>query len=320
MKIQQFFEEKKEKKTLILGHHNADIDAVSSAILLYHYLKKLNFKSVDVGFPGISLQARNLLPHLDKKPLEKFDVNDYGLVALVDTSTENQLPGVDLSKSDVVIIDHHQLTGINGKQFVNKDAVSTTEIIYSGFDIPMDKTMAELVLAGIIFDSAFLRLADNETFALLSKLLSKYKISYGELIELLSIPMPESEKIARLKGMQRCKIERTGGYIIATSEVGSFESSVARALIGAGADAAIVGCKGSEIRISGRAKRTFIKETKLNLGQQIMPKLGKLLGGSGSGHDAAAGANGPRKDKLTEALDFAVNLIKEQIKNGIHSN
>ncbi|MFH1787145.1 MAG: DHH family phosphoesterase [archaeon] len=316
MKIQEFFTGKKGKRLLILTHHNADVDAVASTILLSQYLAKLGLTSVDMAFPGgVSLQARSILPYSKIKPLTEFDIRSYDLVVLVDTATPNQLPGVDLAGSEVVIIDHHQAGGISGKKFVDRNAVSTTSVIHSGFSIPLTKQMAELVLVGIIFDSAFLKVADNKAFSTIAKLLNEHKLNYGEILELLSAPMSESERIARLKGGQRCQIHRVGGFLLVTSEVGSFEASVARALVASGADAAVVGCAASEARISARARANFIKQTKVNLGQQIMPRLGELLGGAGSGHDAAAGANGPDVGKLPDAIELAVKLISEQIKN-----
>jgi nanoRNase/pAp phosphatase (c-di-AMP/oligoRNAs hydrolase) len=45
-----------------------------------------------------------------------------------------------------------------------------------------------------------------------------------------------------------------------------------------------------------------------------MNDVGAFISGSGGGHPAAAGANGPNVDKVKQALELAVRLARDQLK------
>jgi len=311
MNVQDFFSGKTRESVLLLTHHNADVDGVASLLVLGFYLKKLGFKNYDYSAPkDISLQARELLKYADKEFVDPEPEN-YDIIATVDVSSPNQLSDLKINPEKLVAIDHHQGNSLGGTSFMDSDAISTTEFLYNSFDIPIDRKIARLILAGIVFDSAYLRYASTKTFQTIAKLLDEFELEYSEIISELSTEMSVSEKIARLKGAQRAKVVRDANSIIATSRVGSFESAVARGLVALGADVAFVASDSDGARVSGRAHARFIKERSLNLGKYIMPEVGKLLGGSGSGHEGAAGANGPNKDRINEALDLCVKLVQK---------
>ncbi len=314
--MKAFFTKNTEKKTLLISHHNADVDAITSVLLLGRVLKKLGFKDLTYSVAkDISLQARGLLKYGDQEVIEGPNLQEYEMVVVLDSSTPNQLGDVDVSGANLVIVDHHEKSAsFKGKFFVNPLAFSTTQHIHDSIDVKYDKDMARLMLLGLIADSAYLRLLDRKGFKLISDMLQEHKLEYGGLLADLAVDKSASEKIAELKGCQRAEIHRIGKAIIATSRVGSFEAAVARALLRVGADVAFVGCDAGEARISARAKGNFIKQTGLNLGKSIMPSVGKHLGGDGSGHAGAAGANGPDKKKLDEGLELCVKLLREELK------
>lgn len=314
--MKAFFEKNKDKKTLLLTHHNADADALASVLLLGRVLKKLGYEKLTYGVADdISLQARGLLEYADQEVVNAPDPAGYEMVIVLDTSTPNQLGNIDVSKSNLVVVDHHEKSdAFSGKFFVDPKAYSTTQHIRDSIDVEYDKTMATLLLLGLIADSAYLKYAGRETFKAVADLLLKHKLEYGELTDVLSAEASISERIAGIKGCQRAQLHRVGDYLIVTSRVGSFEAAVARALLRVGADVAFVGCDADEARISARAKGTLINETGLNLGKSIMPSAGRHIGGNGSGHAAAAGANGPHVDKLDEALSLCVSLVKKEIE------
>jgi nanoRNase/pAp phosphatase (c-di-AMP/oligoRNAs hydrolase) len=76
-----------------------------------------------------------------------------------------------------------------------------------------------------------------------------------------------------------------------------------------GADIAFVGCEGVDARISARMRDSL--KGKVHL-EKIMFEAGKLLGGSGSGHELAAGASG-KKENLRPALGFCAKLAEQQL-------
>lgn len=315
-KMKAFFEKNKGNKTLLLTHHNADVDAVASILLMGRVLKKLGFKDVTYGVVNdIGLQARSLLKHGDQEVVTAPEPGEYDMVVVLDTSTPNQLGGIDVSGANLVIVDHHEKSdSFKGKFFVDSGAFSTTQHIHASIDVEYDREMAKLMLLGLIADSAYLKLADRGTFKTISDLLNEFKLDYCDLLAELAVEKDISEKIAEIKGCQRSQLHRIGKHLVVTSRVGSFEAAVARALLRVGADVAFVGCDAGEARISARARGNFIKQSGINLGKSIMPTVGKHMGGDGSGHAAAAGANGPEKGKLDEALNLCVSLLKRELK------
>jgi nanoRNase/pAp phosphatase (c-di-AMP/oligoRNAs hydrolase) len=113
------------------------------------------------------------------------------------------------------------------------------------------------------------------------------KAEYSELLSFAEPDPKEETKIAMLSAMKRLEFVYAGGYIIATTEVGSNESDAA-SLISEAADVAFVAKwkdREKETRISSRARRSV--KIPLN---EVMAEVGKSLGGAGGGHPKAAGA------------------------------
>ena len=314
----KLFDEFKGKSILFLTHHNADVDSLASALLLKRLLKQ-----GDIGVPGgVSLSARHLLTP-DTNILINPDPSSYDLVVLLDTSTADQFTGVDISKAKaVIVIDHHSphesLTSIALKSFIRPECVSCTEVICRVFKPVLDRECARLVLLGIVSDSGRMRFASASTFSFVASLLDEHSFDYSSICDSLDRPLQLSERIACIKGAQRAELHRVGKHLALTAKLSSFEASAARSFLNLGADAAFVACDSGGARISARARISFIKEYDLHLGEDIMSKAGAVLGGSGSGHNAAAGANGPLIEKIDEALALCISLLREKInKKGI---
>ncbi len=307
------------KKILLLTHRNADADALASILLLERVLKK--FDCTPGVAEGIGRQARGLKGFTKKEILVDPDPADFGLVILADCSTREQLGKIPIEKAKkIIVIDHHSAHESLGKIadcFIDSTAVSCTLQISRLFPkFRLDKDSAILLLAGIVADSAQLRILDTETFVLVGELLKKFSLSYSDILDYMEETPHLSERIACIKAAQRAELHRIGDCLIATTTVGSFEAAAARALVRLGADVAFAACDSKEARISARGRTNFIKENGIQLGKDILPKIGALLGGSGSGHDSAAGANGPLKENIGEALKLGVLLIKKKIRDG----
>ena len=288
---------------VVLGHHNADPDAVGAAQGVKELIECLKPGSVvQIVMPDdISKLSEKLIKELDLDICEESSI-DFDTIVIVDSGGLNQLGDWEntiLAKKQVVIlIDHHTLDRQLSSQvdflFHDDEASSTSELVYRLYEnagiMPTLKT-SKALLAGIAFDTKYFSLGDSETFRHVSALLENVG-DVSEIREILQTDTDVSEKIARLKAGQRSEIHQIKDWLIVFSELGSFQASGARALIQLGADLAIViGEEKGEVRVSLRSTQAFFKGTQVHLGD-LVSGFSAEFGGSGSGHPTAAGCNG----------------------------
>lgn len=312
------------KNILLLVHHNADPDAICSAIALSEGLKQLGCENVKIG----AVESTN---KLSQKILNKLDCEvdknpslDVDVIILLDTSTPGQLSEMaevfQNSKAEKLMIDHHaegEDKLIVDHKLVDANATSTVELVCGllkelGTKISDDVAFA--LCFGLVAETAHLQFATPDNFRLLADLEEAHSITHQDVLGLLRTPLHVSEKIAHFKALGRAKVHRIGNFLIVTSKVGSFEASCARAMIRVGADLAAVSSRPDELRISLRASHGFVKETGIDLGRELIPEVARIINGSGSGHPAAAGANGSALDKGGEAFDFIINYVRKKIE------
>jgi len=312
-------------RVLFLLHHNADHDAVCSAAALKRGLSRVNpGAEVRIGAAkGVSRDGRKVAGAMGEEIAVDPEL-DADLVVLLDTSTLGQLEqlGERLGScgAKIAVIDHHarhrETEEIADYYIVDERASSTAEIVHGLLieaGVEPDAEIASALLLGILADTGHLRLARPETVHVVSELLKTPDVDYDLLESLLEVEEDPSRKLAHLKAGQRAEIERVGEWIIATSVVGSFGASAARALVMLGADAAFVGTSSSTgLQVSSRASKRFLEGTGIHLGKDIMPSVGESIGGSGGGHAGAAGAAG-KGEGLDEALVRCVELVRERI-------
>lgn len=301
-------EECKNKKMLILTHHNADPDAIASSLVLQNSLRKFGIKA-DVGVAqSISSGARPIACGHEIKI--DPELGCYECMVIVDTPSKEQLLPAQVEKfsGKIIIIDHHEpgnLGKIADTAWIRPEASSSAILVHElvqELGIEITKSEATLLLAGIVADTSKLVLADTNTFKRVVELLEKSGKTYGDIVSMISKDVDISERIARLIAASRMHFYRADDLLIAFSHVASFEASAARALIGLGADVAIVGSKRKnkgrgEVRISGRLR----KNVGVNLAE-IFDHVGPIIGGSGGGHATAASANGTKPEKLEAAF------------------
>ncbi len=290
------------KNVVILGHHNADPDSIGAAVGVRDLLKTIAPSSnATVVMPkDISTLSRSIIDSLGLDVSEAH-IDSYDTVVLVDTGSLNQLGTWEektRNANSLIVIDHHSRSTEMEKHaclyILDEAANSTSEIVYRLMNlvghIPSEKT-AEALLAGIIFDSKFLSIGSAALFESVSGLLGIIG-DISKVRMLFSSEYTVPEKIARLKAAQRTKYTRVNGWLIAFSELGSFQSSGARALISLGADVAIVtGKKKSSTRSSLRSTNQFHTKTGIQLGE-LVSMVSDQVDGTGSGHPTAAGFNG----------------------------
>jgi len=328
LKIIEILKEKQISSVGIFTHHNADPDAFASAIalktLLHNYFPHLE---ITLFSSSISSLTNNLYALTEEKFKNEIDQNDLEAIFICDTNNLIQIGNIPLeeyviSETPFFIIDHHSYHEFTDKVVlaIVKQVSSTAEIlteIFSELNINIEKNIATMLLAGILYDSRRFRYISNATFSLVQYLINKGG-DYEKALSILHSPMSVSEKMARIKGVTRAKVSKINSDICTVSYVGSFESSVARSLIVLGSDIAAVIAKSSEdeVRISLRCSRDFANKNKINLGN-LANKLSNKLGGSGGGHLTAAGINVVETKNLPtkkeDLIDMIFDLMLEEI-------
>jgi nanoRNase/pAp phosphatase (c-di-AMP/oligoRNAs hydrolase) len=315
-------------RVLLLCHHNADPDSVCAAYAVRELAMALDDSAVvDIVLPGgASSLSRRIMAELGISVTDVTSLEGVDALVLVDTATLMQLEGLGeaVASTEVpkVFIDHHsplpEMSSIASLYIVDEDASSTCEIVhrlYDGYGLTPSKGVAKALLTGMAFDSRRFSIGTVRTLASASRLL-EIDGSLEDVIAMLSPERERSEAMARLKAAQRMRLHEVGGWIIATSHVGSFQASAARAFLGLGADVAVVaGRDKRKLRASLRATNGFYKETSVHLGRDIALPLGAEFGGAGSGHPTAAGVNG--EGALRALLTRSIELISAKLNDSL---
>jgi nanoRNase/pAp phosphatase (c-di-AMP/oligoRNAs hydrolase) len=298
-----FFEFLKNFQGMIVlaMHSQADPDAVGAAIGLTHFIRLINpdlmIRTLE---PTLSTLALKLLEfsnyHLN--PIKIDQIVSPALFVFLDTNFID--PQLIAPNRQFAIIDHHVQIPLEVEVTFDYQLNSfraTAEIIASWYyneDISLTQQVIKGLLAGIIFDTRRFLNADRELFECVNFLLRNHSNLYLETLKLFTSSRTKSEKLACIKAAQRMKRIHVNNKILLFSHVSSFEAAAARSLISLGGDVAIVVAnRKQETRISLRTTLGFPNETGISLGRDIIPELIDQFGGTGGGHDSAAGYNAP---------------------------
>ena len=329
LEIIEFLKNDKIARIGIFTHHNADPDSVSSAIGLRDLIQQhIPESTILLLASSLSMLSKKIL-HSEKKNIFKNQLpNNLEAIFLCDTNNLSQIGDFSLDdylakEIPIFIVDHHSFHDFSkqAKGTIINDSTSTAEIIaqiYKDLKLKISLNISTLLLAGILFDTRRFRYLSPRTL-LITQFLINIGGKYEEAGNLLQTTLTISEKIARLKGASRTIVHKEESDIYAVSYISSFESSVARALIDLGASCSIViaAASNEEHRISLRCTKGFAQENKTNLGD-VANQIATKLGGSGGGHETAAGLNITRTEiipkKTEEKMEYLLELLIEEIK------
>jgi nanoRNase/pAp phosphatase (c-di-AMP/oligoRNAs hydrolase) len=303
----------------VLTHRNGDMDTVGSACALANIIGP-NARACGVH---LSTMARTMIAKTGADFLV-MDANqptwprNLGGVIIVDAAGPNQ-PGIKIPDVPKCIIDHHSA----GESFeikntdleINWDTCSTAEIIqlwaetYAGNRIDNQSRM--LLLAGIITDTGRFRHANADALSSAGRLADDAKIDFSEFIEdMESVELNNSQRVAIAKALTRVETLDAGRWFLSYTKAGTNEGIVARTLISAGADIALV-CRRikGETRLTARANRSATRDG-VHLGQ-LMQNMVERSGGEGGGHAGAAGWTG-KIDEIDATSGFISLLMASQ--------
>ncbi|MCL4436492.1 MAG: DHH family phosphoesterase [Thaumarchaeota archaeon] len=289
------------RRAVILTHKHADVDAYSAAYGVAYLLRQLRKGlRVSVVTPeGLSIPAQRVASEYPIRLSENMSLEDVDLAVVVDTGNPQLLADLQepLAKARClkIFLDHHPLTSsvrtVADYALLDESATSTCEIVYdllAAQNISVTKVVAQVLLIGVLADSRHLKISTAHTVQAAADLCSK-GASIGSAAETLNSIRDKSERIARLKGAQRVSLHRLGGWVVALTEVGSYQASAARGLVDLGADfAAAVGEDKEEVRCCLRATQQFYEALGVHLGRDIAEGVAGHFGGVGGGHPTAA--------------------------------
>ncbi|MDD3160165.1 MAG: DHH family phosphoesterase [Candidatus ainarchaeum sp.] len=308
----------KNKKVLLLTHEHADLDAFCSAAIFNKILNQNKIKSVVAVPSHINEQttdfAKNYGVDFVRKPiiinydyLFLFDLNDFHQLGGI----EEQFANLDLNfiKNNVFVFDHHD-TKIKLKikkenLFINKNAFSTTQILYDLFSNLFDRDMFFYCALGLIEDTGLFLTGSAKFFEIFSICLSNSKKSYSELLYVAKPKSNRGEKIAFLKSLQTLKVYKIGEIVVVSARVSFFQSVIATKLLEFADITLVAGKENKLVNMSLRAESYFKEKNNFNLINDLLTPLQKEIGGVIGGHSGAAQWKGNfNEEKLIEKSIF----------------
>ena len=162
----------RHKRVTIISHIRPDGDTISTALALYNFLKEQNITSElvckDLDLP----KEFSFLKGFDRF---KQDISySDSLVVTVDCAVEARTR-FDLSKKEVVNIDHHKDNSYYGDLNIVDIEVSSTVVLYKLLSniTTVSKDVAECIYCGLLTDSQHFTssLTTKDTFKVASELL-----------------------------------------------------------------------------------------------------------------------------------------------------
>ncbi len=318
----------KGKNLLITSHHLVDLDGLASAFALKFCLENLfPNQNVQLTFSGLSKPTKSFInkfgtkfPNFNFTYQEHVELSDIDVIVIVDSNNLDQIKlfnNLDLN-IPYIFVDHHLNLKKNypGNKFslnlIFDNYSSTSEMVSELFDdcnIKLPIPYKYLLVSAILTDSGFLKYGNTGTIKNLHNILQD-QLEIQDVIPLLEREIDISEKIARIKALQRVKLIRVNNWLIGLSHLSSFSASAASTLTKVGFDVGIVVSEDkSDYRITTRAKKQVCLKTGLHLGK-IISEIKNVKGG---GHDGAATLNG--KNDVEESLNQLIDKIKETLIN-----
>lgn len=299
----------------VLTHKNGDMDTIGSACALANIIgPSARACGIHMSTMARAMVAKTEADFLILDPKSPSWPRDLGGIIIVDAAGPNQ-PGIAIPDVPKCIIDHHSA----GESFeigemdleINWDTCSTAEIVqewaekYACERINNQSRM--LLLAGIITDTGRFRHANANALSAAGRLSNDAEIDFSEFVEdMESVELNHSQKVAITKALSRVQTLDAGRWFLSYTRAGTNEGIVARSLITAGADIALVARRSQgDTRLSARASRGATRGG-VHLGE-LMQKMVTRSGGEGGGHAGAAGWTG--KIDETDATSGFISLL-----------
>ncbi len=310
------------KRAVITFHTIGDTDAVASAFALSTMFDDAVIASPDF----ITSNAKQIAKGFGFKTdsIRSEIDNSADMVVLVDVNNFDDCgkfgEALNAFGRDIIIIDHHtpnDMAGSNISMFNDESYNSASSIVYKllkscGSEISAGT--ANLLLAGILSDSAELRNAFPETFVQIGELLGIGGTNYQSMTDRLRQIAPARNREDMIMELFGAKVSEVNGLLMVSGEAKSHANVIADDAIKIGADVALFHNRSaSEISFSARLRPPLDAKMKINLGR-IMKSLAPIIGGTGGGHPCAAGAFGRGRENAEEFTKAFVKALSAPLQ------
>ncbi|MHA1472764.1 MAG: DHH family phosphoesterase [Promethearchaeota archaeon] len=316
------------KNIVITSHHLVDLDGLVSAFVLkYCFENCFPNQNIVLTISSLSKPTKSFVnkfiikfPQFDFSFQEHVELSDIDVIVIVDSNNLEQVSLFNNLDSNIpyIFIDHHfnlqknYLGNLPSLNLISDNYSSTSEVVLELVDdckVNLPIPYKYLLVSAILTDSGFLKYGNTRTIRNLSHILQD-QLEIQDILLLLKREQDISEKIARIKALQRVKLIRIKNWLIGISHLSSFTASAASILTNVGFDIGIVVSEDkSNYRITTRAKKQICIKTGLHLGK-IISEIKNVNGG---GHDGAATLNG--KNDVEESLNQLIDKIRETLIN-----
>ncbi|MFI5412705.1 MAG: bifunctional oligoribonuclease/PAP phosphatase NrnA [Candidatus Micrarchaeales archaeon] len=293
--------ENEEKNVVLTFHSMGDTDAVSSAIAV-----AACFKNAKIIMPDfITTNATRILRRLgfDMKSISNDFDESADLIVMLDVNNfEDCGPfryKLESFKNEILILDHHtpkEIAKQNVMVFNDEHYNSASSIVYDLLDalsVEIDKNIAEILLSGIISDSANLVNTTSKTFMQIGKLLETAQTDYTTLLDKMGHVAEPNARAKTITDLKESRVEVIDDLLFVYGKAHSHANLAADSAVRIGADVALFYAENEkEISFSSRLRSPLDKKLGIHLGV-IMRAIAKSINGTGGGHPCAGGAYGP---------------------------
>lgn len=217
------------KLIVLLCHQNADPDAICAAFAFSKFLQRLKPQlTIEIAAAqGPSRLSKFLLNSLPFTLTTQPRIDEADIIALLDTNTIQQLAElgerVKAANAPLVVIDHHashpETERMAALCISDEEASSACEVVYKFFKetgFTPSEIEAKAIFLGIAFDTRHFILAKSNTLKIVADLIDA-GVKAEETLSLLSLPMDQSERIARLKACRRVKLMKVNDWLLSFS-------------------------------------------------------------------------------------------------------
>lgn len=306
---------KHSKTIFIVGHKDLDLDAIGSALGIYHITKKYNKDSYiiiddethELGVEKI-INEQDPSIFINSNQVENL-MSNSNLLIVVDTNKTHLLQNeslLEIFDDNILVLDHHQVTEKSiktGMQIIDESSSSTcqmvSELIFN-FDIKISSEIATAILSGIVLDTNnFVLKTDSSTY-----LAAYFLTTLGADPKKVQYYLKQDINDYIIRQIPITNVDVIKGKYAIT--MGSKDIIYRREELAKIADT-LLQFNGIEASfVFGKTSKDIIGLSARSVGNINVGKIAEELGGGGDQHEAASQIE---SDNLEEQKDKLIRIL-----------